>query len=71
MDHEGTSQKTPKLPYHGVGKGLMASQGPVTPAPITLLVRSKQLTVETVQSIIKDANLNKCFEHETKSLGEV
>ena len=49
----------------------MASQSPVAPAPVTLLVRSKQLAIETVQSIIKDVDLNECFEHEIESLGEV
>lgn len=40
-DQVGTSKKTPNLLHHGVGKGLMTSEGPVAPLTITLLVRNK------------------------------
>nr|POE85922.1 hypothetical protein CFP56_23510 [Quercus suber] len=66
----GTSQSILELLRHGVGKGLMTFQGPVTPSIILVLVRLKQHAIETVQSITKVAGLDKCFEHETKSLGE-
>ncbi|KAL0010241.1 hypothetical protein SO802_005349 [Lithocarpus litseifolius] len=71
LDQVGMSQKTPKLLCHGMGKDLMTSQGPVAPSTIPLLLRHKQHAIEMVQSIIKDADLDKCSEHETKSLGEV
>ena len=48
----------------------MTSQGPITPTPVALLVRDKRYVVGIAQSIIKDANLDECFEHETKSLGD-
>ena len=44
---------------------VMTSQGPVAPSTITLLVRNKQHTVETIQSIIKDEDLDECSKHET------
>nr|POE54674.1 hypothetical protein CFP56_25034 [Quercus suber] len=66
----GTSKKTPELLCHGVGEGLVTSQGPVTLPTITLLVRNKQHAVETIQSIIKDEDLDECSKHETEFLGE-
>ena len=69
-DQVRTSKKTPELLRHGMGKGLMTSQGPVAPSTITLLVRNKQHTVEMIQSIIKDEDLDECSKHEIEFLGE-
>ena len=50
--------------HHGIGKGLMTSQGPVAPPPLPLLVKDKEYVVDIAHSIIRDANLDKCSEHE-------
>ena len=56
-------------PHHGVGKGLMTSQGLVVPPPLPLLVKDKGYDVDTAHSIIQDTDLDECFEHETDPLG--
>ena len=69
-----TRPKTRKVvantPPHGVEKGLMTSQGPVTTFPLPLLVKDKEYAVDTARSIIWDADLDECLEHETKLLGD-
>ena len=39
-------------PHHGVGKGLMTSQGLAVPPPLPLLVKDKGYDVDTAHSII-------------------
>nr|POF00815.1 hypothetical protein CFP56_62363 [Quercus suber] len=56
--------------HHGVGKGLMTSQGPVTPLPLPLLVKDKEYAVVTTRSIIQDVNLDECSKHEIDPLGD-
>ena len=51
-------------PCHGVGKGLMNSQGPAAPPLLPLLVKDKEYAVDTARSIIRDANLDECSKHE-------
>lgn len=48
----------------------MTFQGPVTPAPVAMLMRDKQYIVETARSIIKDADLDECSKNEMESLGD-
>ena len=57
-------------PCHGVGKGLMTSYGHVVPPPLPLLVKDKEYVVDTACSIVRDADLNECSEHETDPLGD-
>ena len=70
LDQVGPSQKTFEPPCHGVGKGLMTSQGPISPVLVALVVRDKWYAMETALSIIKDVEFDQCFKHETKSLGD-
>ena len=37
---------------HGIGKGLMTSQGPVAPFPLLLLVKDKEYAVDSTRSIV-------------------
>ena len=55
---------------HGVRKGLMTSQGSIVPPPLLLLVKDKEYTVDTARSIVWDADLDECSEHETNPLGD-
>ena len=48
----------------------MTSQGPIIPPPIPLLVKDKEYVVDTTRSIVRDADLDKCFEHENDPLGD-
>nr|POF20765.1 hypothetical protein CFP56_76014 [Quercus suber] len=57
-------------PRHGIGKGLMTSQGPVVPPPFPFLVKEKKYVTDTARSIIQDVDLDKCSKHKTDSLGE-
>ena len=45
-------------PCHGVGKGLMTYQGPVTPSPLPLLVKDNEYAMNTTRSIVRDSDLN-------------
>ena len=38
--------------HHGIGKGLMTSQGPVAPPSLLLLVKDKEYAVDTTRSIV-------------------
>ena len=56
---------------HGVGKGLMTSQGPsLIHPPIPLLVKNKEFTVDTARSLVHDLDLDECLKHDTKALGD-
>ena len=57
-------------PRHGVGKGLITSQGHVVPLPLPLLVKDREYAVDITCFIVRDANLNECLEHETDPLGD-
>lgn len=57
-------------PRHGVEKGLMTSQGSIIPPPLPLLVKDKEYAVDTARSIVRDADLEECSEHETDPLGD-
>ena len=59
---------SPPKPSHGAGKGLMTMSGPVTQGTHCLLTH-KGYTVEMVESIIKQTNMDPCAEQETKDLG--
>ncbi|KAF3963578.1 hypothetical protein CMV_012051 [Castanea mollissima] len=73
----GGSNTRPKVregaagpPRHGVGKGLMTFQGPIVPPPLPLLVKDKEYAIDTAHSIVRDADLDECSEHETDPLGD-
>lgn len=57
-------------PCHGKGKGLITSQGPVIPPSLPLLVKDKGYAVDIARSIVRDADLDECSEHETDPLGD-
>ena len=61
-------EKSPSKPSHGVGKGLMTSQGPVTEGPCRLLTH-RDYAVEEVRSFVKPADIEPCDQLETKDLG--
>ena len=61
-------EKSPSKPSHGVGKGLMTSQGPVTEGPCRLLTH-RDYAVEEVRSFVKLADIEPCDQLETKDLG--
>nr|POE61312.1 hypothetical protein CFP56_51614 [Quercus suber] len=65
-----TCKVVAEAPRHGIGKGLMTSQGLVAPPPLPLLVNDKEYVMDTTCSIIRDADLDKCLEHKTDPLGE-
>lgn len=64
--HEGVVDP----PHHGVGKGLMTSQGPVIPLLLPLLMKDKEYVVDTACSIVRDTDLDECSEHEIDPLGD-
>ena len=49
---------SPPKPSHGAGKGLMTVTSPVTQGTIRRLLTHKEHTVEMVESIIKDTDLD-------------
>ena len=55
---------------HGIRKGLMTSQGLVAPPPLLLLVKDKEYAMDIACSIVQDADLDECSEHETDPLGD-
>ena len=57
-------------PYHGIRKGLMTSQGAIAFPPLPLLVKDREYAVDTTRSIVRDADLDKCSDHETEPLGD-
>lgn len=59
---------SPLKPSHGVGKGLITSLSPVTEGAHRLLMH-KGYTVEMVESIIKQTDVEPCAEQETEDLG--
>lgn len=68
----GNHQQKPLCPpplHHGVGKGLMVSKGPVFYDPVRGMVTHKDYTIEMVNSIIKEANLDPCGELSSEDLG--
>ena len=66
--HPETHEVIADAPHHRVGKGLMTSQGPATSPPLLLLVKYKEYVVDTVRSIVRDADLDEFLEHETDPL---
>ena len=46
----------------------MTSQCPVVPLSLPLLVKNKGYAMNNARSIIQDANLDECSEHETNPL---
>ena len=61
-------EKSPSKPSHGVGKGLMTSQGPVIEGPSRLLTH-KDYAVEEARSFVKPADIEPCEQLETEDLG--
>ena len=61
-------EKSPSKPSHGVGKGLMTSQGPVTKGPSRLLTH-RDYTVEEARSFVKPVDIEPCDQLETEDLG--
>ena len=57
----------PKL-SHGVGKSLMMTLGPVTQGPDRYLLTHKDYTIEVIESIIKDMDVDPCVEQATEEL---
>ena len=64
------SQKTHNPSHHGVGKGLMTSQGPVAPPTVNSELATPTPAVTTVQSLVRNVDLNECSMHETEHLGD-
>ena len=60
-------EKSPSKSSHGVGKGLMTSQGPVTEGPSRLLSH-RDYAVEEARSFVKPANIEPCDQLETEDL---
>ena len=54
---------------HGAGKGLMPMSGPVTQGLDRCLPIQKDYTVEVIESIIKDKDVDPCTEEMTEKLG--
>jgi len=65
-----TSKVIANTPRHGIGKGLMTSQGPIAPSPLPFSVKDKEYAVDTAHSIVRDTDLDECSEHKTDPLGE-
>ena len=61
-------EKSPSKPSHGVGKGLMTSQGPVTEGPSRLLTH-RGYAVEEARSFVKPVDIEPCEQLETEDLG--
>ena len=61
-------EKSPSKPSHGVGKGLMTSQGPVTEGPCRLLTH-RDYAVEEARSFVKPVDIEPCDQLETEDLG--
>ena len=61
-------EKSPPKPSHGVGKGLMTSQGPVTEGPSRLLTH-REYAVKEAKSFVKPADIEPCEQLETEDLG--
>ena len=61
-------EKSPSKPSHGVGKGLMTSQGPVTEGPSRLLTH-RGYVVEEARSFVKPVDVEPCEQLETEDLG--
>lgn len=59
---------SPPKPTHGAGKGLMKGTSPVSEGT-PLLLTHKGYTVEMVESIIKETDVEPCAEHATEDLG--
>nr|POF19544.1 hypothetical protein CFP56_48318 [Quercus suber] len=57
-------------PRNRIGKGLMISQGLITPPPLPLLVKDKEYAMDTTYSIVQDADMDECSEHKTDPLGD-
>ena len=62
-------KSSPLKPSHGVGKGLMTLTGLVTQGPVRRLLTHKEHTVEVIESIIKDTDMDPCAEQTTEELG--
>ena len=60
--------KSPPKPSHGVGKGLMTSQGPVTEG-LSRLLTHRDYAVEEAKSFVKPADIEPCEQLETEDLG--
>ncbi|KAK9998176.1 hypothetical protein SO802_017779 [Lithocarpus litseifolius] len=50
--------------------GIMDKFSPPIHPPIPLLVRSTEFVVDTTHSLVRDANLDECSEHEIEALGD-
>ena len=61
-------EKSPLKPSHGVGKGLMTSQGPVAEGPSRLLTH-RDYAVEEAKSFVRPVDLEPCEQLETEDLG--
>ncbi|XP_050259054.1 uncharacterized protein LOC126704055 [Quercus robur] len=62
------SQKSPPKLSHGAGKGVMTSSGPVIEGPRCLLTH-KDHAVESLESLIKQTDLDPCAQLGTDDLG--
>ena len=60
-------EKSPSKPSHGVGKGLMTSQGPVTEGPSRLLTH-RDYAVEEARSFVKPVDMEPCEQLEMEDL---
>ena len=60
-------EKSPFKPSHGVGKGLMTSQGPVIEGPCRLLTH-RDYAVEEARSFVKPADIEHYDQLETEDL---
>ena len=60
---------SPPKPSHGAGKGLMMMLGPISQGPDRHLLTHKDYTVEMIESIIKDKDMDPYAEQMTEELG--
>ena len=60
---------TPPKPSHRASKGLITTSGPVAQGPNRRLLTHKDYTIEMMESIIRDKDVDPCAESGTEELG--
>ena len=71
LDQAKMVQNVLEPPCHGVGKGLITSQGPLIHPSIPLPVKSKEFVVDTARSLVHDVDIDECSKHEVEALGDL
>ena len=67
--HKLPKKSSPPKPSYEAGKGLMTMSGPVTQGPDRHLLTHMDYSVELIESIIKNKDVDPCAEQMTKELG--